>query len=151
MSSFAISDTDLAPIKDQVVLVTGKKRPCPLLIPLMYNTFLTQYDLGASSGIGLATVKRLISHGAKVFATDINELPEPERSSVPFLKADVTSWKEQVQVFKAAKEKFGGVRHVFANAGMLFAFSLHILREEELGDEGRGWRLRLRLKIEGWC
>lgn len=76
--------------------------------------------LGASSGIGLATVKRLISHGAKVFASDVNDLPEPEKSQVPFMKVDVTSWKEQLDMFKAAKEKYGTIHHVFANAGRAF-------------------------------
>lgn len=67
---------------------------------------------GASSGIGLATVKRLLSHGAKVYAGDVNDLPEPEKSTVPFMKVDVVSWKEQLAMFKAAKEKYGKIDHV---------------------------------------
>jgi len=62
-------------------------------------------------------VKRLVKHGAKVFASDVNDLPEPERSQVPFMKVDVTSWKEQSDMFKAAQEKYGVIHHAFANAG----------------------------------
>ncbi|KAF2265986.1 NAD(P)-binding protein [Lojkania enalia] len=95
LSCITISDSDLEGIKDQVVIVTG-----------------------ASSGIGLATVKRLIQHGAKVFVSDLQELPEPERSQIPFLETDVTSWSGQVALFKAAKDKYGVIHHVFANAGI---------------------------------
>ncbi|KAG9195224.1 hypothetical protein G6011_00344 [Alternaria panax] len=95
MTSFTISDSQLAELNDQVVVING-----------------------ASSGIGLATLRRVIKHGGKVFASDINPLPEPEASSVPFLKADVTSWKEQLQVFKAAEQKYGKIDQVFANAGI---------------------------------
>jgi hypothetical protein len=34
------------------------------------------------------------------------------------MKVDVRSWKEQSDMFKAAKEKFGVIHHAFANAGM---------------------------------
>jgi hypothetical protein len=37
-------------------------------------------------------------HGGKVFAGDVNFLPEPEASEVPFMKVDVTSWGEQVEL-----------------------------------------------------
>ncbi|KAF1912789.1 hypothetical protein BDU57DRAFT_521344 [Ampelomyces quisqualis] len=95
MTSFEIPDSELASIKDQVVIITG-----------------------ASSGIGLATLRRIIKHGGKVFASDLNPLPEPEKSSVPFLKVDVTSWKDQVELFKAAEKEYGTIDHVFANAGI---------------------------------
>jgi hypothetical protein len=52
-----------------------------------------------------------------VFASDINDLPEPEKSEVPFMKVDVTSWKEQLDLFKAAQEKYGVIHHAFVNAG----------------------------------
>lgn len=42
----------------------------------------------------------------------MNDLPEPEKSTVPFLKADVVSWTQQLALFKAAKEKFGNIDHV---------------------------------------
>jgi NAD(P)-dependent dehydrogenase (short-subunit alcohol dehydrogenase family) len=60
----------------------------------------------------------VIKHGGKVFACDLNPLPEPETSSVPFLKLDVTSWKEQLDMFKVAQMQYGNIDHVFANAGI---------------------------------
>lgn len=112
MTSFTISDSDLDKIKDQVVIVTG-----------------------ASSGIGLATTKRLVQHGAKVFASDINPLPSDVSSNpnVAFMKVDVRSWKEQSDMFKAAKEKFGAVNHVFANAGISPTVTL---LEDEVDENG---------------
>ncbi|KAF1930192.1 NAD(P)-binding protein [Didymella exigua CBS 183.55] len=101
MSSFTISDNDLDQVKDQVVLITG-----------------------ASSGIGLATVRRIINHGGKVYAGDLNSLPEPEAASVSFSKVDVTDWKQQVELFKAAEKQYGKIDHVFANAGIAPTVSL---------------------------
>lgn len=91
MTSFTISDTDLAQIKDQVVVITGR---CAL------GTRYTSHScfVGASSGIGLATLRRIIKHGGKVYAGDLNPLPAPEAASVPFSKVDVTDWKHQVEL-----------------------------------------------------
>ncbi|KAH7128526.1 hypothetical protein B0J11DRAFT_603834 [Dendryphion nanum] len=114
MTTFSISDNDLVGIKDQVVVVTG--------------------ITSASSGIGLATVKRLVQNGAKVFAADLNELPEPEKSQVPFLKVNVTSWKDQLDLFKAAKEKYGIIHHAFANAGITTKTNLLEEDKDENGD-----------------
>ncbi|KAF2467295.1 NAD(P)-binding protein [Lindgomyces ingoldianus] len=110
MTSFTISDSDLQGVKDKVVIVTG-----------------------AASGIGLATVKRLLSIGARVVASDVNEMPEPEKSQVTFKKVDVTSWKEQLEMFKMAKEKFGTIDHVFANAGISPTVNL---LEEDVDENG---------------
>jgi NAD(P)-dependent dehydrogenase (short-subunit alcohol dehydrogenase family) len=89
---------------------------------------------GASSGIGLATVKRLLQHGVKVFASDLNPLPEPEHSTVPFHRTDVTSWNDQRALFKAAKEKYGHIDHVFANAGISGSTALLEDDVDENGD-----------------
>ncbi|CAO2653561.1 Nn.00g029720.m01.CDS01 [Neocucurbitaria sp. VM-36] len=110
MTSFTISDSELDHIKDQVVIITG-----------------------ASSGIGLATLRRIITQGGKVFASDLNPLPEPEASSVPFMKTNVASWKEQVDMFKAAEKEFGKIDHVFANAGISARVSL---MEEDVDENG---------------
>ncbi|KAF2017983.1 NAD(P)-binding protein [Aaosphaeria arxii CBS 175.79] len=111
MASFTISDDDFASLQGKFAVVTG-----------------------ASSGIGLATVKRLLQHGAKVYAADMNEMPEPERSQVGFSKVDVRSWKEQSDLFKAAKEKFGKIHHVFANAGISPKVTLLEEDTDENGD-----------------
>ncbi|KAF9693063.1 hypothetical protein EKO04_008939 [Ascochyta lentis] len=110
MTSFTISDSDLDQIKDQVVLITG-----------------------ASSGIGLATLRRVIKHGGKVYAADLNPLPDPEAASVPFSRVDVTEWKQQVELFKAAQKQYGRIDHVFANAGIAPTVSL---LEDDIDDNG---------------
>jgi NAD(P)-dependent dehydrogenase (short-subunit alcohol dehydrogenase family) len=79
-------------------------------------------------------LRRVIQHGGKVFASDLNPLPEPEASSVPFLKTDVTSWKEQVELFKAAEKEYGKIDHVFANAGIGPTVSLLEDDVDENGD-----------------
>ncbi|KAL1795586.1 hypothetical protein ACET3X_005810 [Alternaria dauci] len=111
MTSFTISDSQLDDLRGQVVVITG-----------------------ASSGIGLATLRKIVKHGGSVFACDVNPLPEPEASSVPFLKADVTSWKEQLDVFKATEQKYGKIDQVFANAGIGKSMSLLDDNVDEHGD-----------------
>ncbi|RYO26053.1 hypothetical protein AA0113_g3961 [Alternaria arborescens] len=111
MTSFTISDSQLDELKGQVAVITG-----------------------ASSGIGLATLRRIIKHGGKVFACDVNPLPEPEASSVLFLKADVSSWKEQLDVFKATEKEYGKIDQVFANAGIGKSTTLLDDSVDENGD-----------------
>ncbi|KAF1938703.1 NAD(P)-binding protein [Clathrospora elynae] len=105
MTSFTIADNELNNVKDQVVIITG-----------------------------LATLRRVIKHGGNVFASDVNPLPEPEASSVPFMKVNVTSWKEQLEMFKAAEQQYGKIDHVFANAGILPTISLLEDDVDENGD-----------------
>ncbi|EFQ94993.1 hypothetical protein PTT_07161 [Pyrenophora teres f. teres 0-1] len=95
MTSFTIADSELDGIKDQAAIIAG-----------------------ASSGIGLATLRRVIKHGGRVFACDLNPLPEPEASSVPFMKVDVTSWDNQLALFKAVEQKYKKIDRVVANAGV---------------------------------
>jgi NAD(P)-dependent dehydrogenase (short-subunit alcohol dehydrogenase family) len=126
MTSFEIPDSSLEGIKEQVVIITGN------CTPRSFHVYFTK-PVGASSGIGLATLRRVIQHGGKVFASDVNPLPEPENSSVPFRKVDVTSWKEQVELFKAAEKEYGKIDHVFANAGIAPTMSL---LEEDVDENG---------------
>jgi NADP-dependent 3-hydroxy acid dehydrogenase YdfG len=126
MTSFEIPDGSLEGIKDQVVVITGNCTPGSIHVQFTK-------PVGASSGIGLATLRRVIKHGGKVFASDVNPLPEPENSSVPFRKVDVTSWKEQVELFKAAEKEYGKIDHVFANAGIAPTISLF---EEDVDENG---------------
>ncbi|KAG9199572.1 hypothetical protein G6514_008334 [Epicoccum nigrum] len=114
MTSFTISDNYLDQIKDQVVVVTG-----------------------ASSGIGLATLRLVLAHGGKVYASDLNPLPSPEAASVPFLEVDtlhvIKSSLTIPQRFKAAEEQYGKIDHVFANAGIAPTTSL---LEDDLDEDG---------------
>jgi hypothetical protein len=46
----------------------------------------------------------------------------------------VISWKEQVELFKAAQKEYGHIDHVFANAGITQTFSLLEDDVDENGD-----------------
>ncbi|KAF9693928.1 hypothetical protein EKO04_008095 [Ascochyta lentis] len=126
MTSIYISDSDLTHIKGQVVIITGIYSH----IPFVSVAYIIP---GASSDIGLSTLRRVLKHGGKAFVSDLNPLSEPEKSSVPFLKVDVTSWTKQVVSFKAAEEKYGHLDHVFANVGIGPSFSL---LEDEVNMRG---------------
>lgn len=65
---------------------------------MIVNRFRGSHLAGASSGIGLATLRRIIKHGGRVYAGDLNPLPLPEADEVPFTKVDVTDWKQQVEL-----------------------------------------------------
>lgn len=75
----------------------------------------------------------MIKHGGKPFASDLNPLPSPEKDSVPFFACNVTSWTEQVSLFKACFQEYGRVDHVFANAGIGASTSL---MEEDVDENG---------------
>ncbi|KAK1623465.1 short-chain dehydrogenase [Colletotrichum phormii] len=95
MAEFLIEDKDLAGLKGKVAIVTG-----------------------GSSGIGLAAVNTLLAQGAFVVNADIEPPVEQPESSYTFVKTDVTVWAEQIALFKKAKEVYGRIDHVFANAGL---------------------------------
>lgn len=73
---------------------------------------------GASSGIGLATVKDFAASGAHVVAADINPLPPGVTGDVTFCKTDLTKWDQQLDLFDTAISKFGQIDIVFLNAGI---------------------------------
>jgi NAD(P)-dependent dehydrogenase (short-subunit alcohol dehydrogenase family) len=87
------SDPMMKNLKDKVVVITG-----------------------CSSGIGLATTKLCLEHGAKVAGGDMNPCPITNERLL-FQQVDVRDWNSQAALFKKAFEKFGRIDHVFANAG----------------------------------
>lgn len=95
MAPINIDDYDFSTLKDAVVVITG-----------------------GSSGIGLATVKFLLTLGAKVVIGDLQEPPsEMPSDRLTFVRTDVTSWTDLKALFETAVNIFGQVNHVFANAG----------------------------------
>ncbi len=79
---------------------------------------------GGSGGIGAAAAKLMISEGAKVLITDLDEealkkvADEIDSSDLHIFEADVTD-EEQVKAYaKKAKELFGQVDVFFNNAGI---------------------------------
>lgn len=102
-----------------------------MIIPPLART--NTFSLGASSGIGLATVKEFAKAGAHVVAADLNPLPEsiPE---VVFRKTDLTKWEEQVELFELAITKFGHIDIAFLNAGV---YELEPLFTDTYDEQGR--------------
>ena len=77
---------------------------------------------GAGSGIGHATVRKFLSEGAQVFATDINDVSleslNRDFPSVGVLAADVSRPDEVDAVVAAALEKGGRLDILVNSAGI---------------------------------
>lgn len=82
------------------------------LSPLPHVHFLLTPNLLPASGMGLAVTERLVSQGWNVTIMDLNEeagheVAERLGHQVLFLKADVTSYEEQGEVFRRTWERWG--------------------------------------------
>jgi NAD(P)-dependent dehydrogenase (short-subunit alcohol dehydrogenase family) len=76
---------------------------------------------GAGSGIGLATVRRLATEGARVVAVDVNaETGQAAADGVGgvFVRADVTNDEDVRRVYETADGEFGRIDVAFNNAGI---------------------------------
>ncbi|KAG8843301.1 hypothetical protein FRB91_003466 [Serendipita sp. 411] len=85
---------------------------------------------GAASGIGQAAAVSFAQYGAKVIIGDVDvaggkhTVRECLRvggtigADAMVLKCDVTSWEDQVALFKAGYEKYGCIDYVVVNAGI---------------------------------
>ncbi|EPS29654.1 hypothetical protein PDE_04604 [Penicillium oxalicum 114-2] len=117
MAEFTIPDDILSNIKDQVILITG-----------------------GSSGIGRTTAELCANLGAKVVIGDLKppliEPPsDPLHTNIKFVPVDVTSWQSLRLLFDETDKLYGGIDHVFANAGVAPTtdfLNLHPLTPEQL-------------------
>ena len=67
----------------------------------------------------MATTNLLLGLGAKVVVGDLQPpSTQIENDSFLFHRTDVSSWADQLKLFKTARETFGRIDHVFANAGI---------------------------------
>jgi NAD(P)-dependent dehydrogenase (short-subunit alcohol dehydrogenase family) len=76
---------------------------------------------GGGSGIGLATVRRLASEGARVVVADIDAGPGKAAADEVgglFVQTDVTSETQVEALFAAAVDTYGSVDVAFNNAGI---------------------------------
>ena len=79
---------------------------------------------GASSGIGEATAKVLVQNGAKVVLSARREdrlqaLAAQLGENAAYLKSDVTSLEDMQALAALAKQRFGKIDVLFANAGIM--------------------------------
>ncbi|RZU63591.1 3-oxoacyl-ACP reductase [Zhihengliuella halotolerans] len=86
---------------------------------------------GGASGIGLATARRLAHEGASVVIADICDEETGQRAAAEvgglFVRTDVTSEDDVVNLFASTKEKYGSVDIAFNNAGISPADDASIL------------------------
>ncbi|CCG04379.1 3-oxoacyl-ACP reductase [Blastococcus saxobsidens] len=76
---------------------------------------------GGGSGIGLASVRRLASEGARVVVADVDEQAGTRAAGEVdglFVRTDVTNEAEVAALFAAAHETYGSVDVAFNNAGI---------------------------------
>lgn len=104
--------------------------------------------MGASSGIGEASVRKIAGKGGRlVIAARREEKLKKIADSLPdadisCLKADVTNYKEVKQVIDYAMEKYGRIDVVFNNAGIMPTGNLIEARRDE-------WKQMLDINIMG--
>ncbi|MBM7687746.1 oxidoreductase [Enterococcus ureilyticus] len=94
---------------------------------------------GASSGIGEATAQLLIENGAKVVLgarreERLKKLVKKFGDNSVYAVTDVRNLKEVETLVQVAKEKFGKVDVLFANAGIMPASNMSELKTKEWYD-----------------
>lgn len=104
--------------------------------------------MGASSGIGEASVRKIAGKGGRlVIAARREEKLKEIADSLPdadinYLKADVTNYEEVKRVIDYAMEKYGRIDVVFNNAGIMPTGELIEARRDE-------WKQMLDINIMG--
>ena len=102
---------------------------------------------GASSGIGEETARVLAANGAKVVLSarredKLKKLASEIGENAAYLCSDVTSLEDMNAVVALAKEKFGKVDAVFANAGIMPAGNMSELKVKD-------WNAMIDINIKG--
>ena len=102
---------------------------------------------GASSGIGEETARVLTKNGAKVVLSArrqdrLEKLCNEIGENAVYLKSDVVNADEMKQLVTLAKEKFGKVDVVFANAGIMPAGNMSELKTDD-------WNRMVDINIKG--
>lgn len=102
---------------------------------------------GASSGIGAATAKVLAAHGAKVVLSArrkdrLQQLAAEIGENAAYLASDVTRLDDMKALTALAKERFGKVDALFANAGIMPGSSMS---ERKVND----WMAMIDINIKG--
>lgn len=104
--------------------------------------------MGASSGIGEATTKKLAQEGAKLVVAARREdrlkalVQSLSNAEISYIVADVTSKEEVQAVVDLAMQKYGRVDVLFNNAGVMPTALLSETRSDE-------WRQMLDINIMG--
>ncbi len=111
-------------IKDKVVIVTG-----------------------GTGEMGSSVARRLVQEGAKVVLADIREdsalLGELEAmGEATFVKTDITSETETIDLAKTAETRYGRIDAVVNNAGIFTALPWDQLTLAE-------WQIRMRVNVDG--
>lgn len=94
---------------------------------------------GGASGLGKATVQRLVTNGAKVAILDLptsagKGLEDEYGENCLFTPADVTSVDEVKGVMKTVKDKFGRLDATVNCAGVGYAFKLYSVAKRQMND-----------------
>ncbi|KAF8180016.1 short-chain dehydrogenase/reductase SDR [Mycena galopus ATCC 62051] len=79
---------------------------------------------GASSGMGLATVKALLAAGCSVMGADVSPAPPIQETGFAFTQGDLTKPESPAALVKATLEKFGDKIDILLNvAGIMDTFT----------------------------
>jgi NAD(P)-dependent dehydrogenase (short-subunit alcohol dehydrogenase family) len=73
---------------------------------------------GGAGGIGWATAKRFIDHGARVAITDIRRTESVAQLDVLFIECDVSDEQQVAAVFATAEKQLGKLDIIVNNAGL---------------------------------
>jgi len=107
---------------------------------------------GASSGIGMETVKLFVSEGAKVVLADVNadagealaQSVRSEGGEAIFVSCNVSQAEECQGMIRAAEEQFGRLDILFNNAGIM-----HDGDGDAVSTEEAIWDLTMAVNLKG--